>query len=74
MRNNQSTQKTSAPPGTWSTDEYIRRWARNHGMNEGECEIPLQSLHDEWTARIYFDRKGEPVERLASTHPVPLEV
>jgi len=72
MRPNQSTCKTSTPPGTWSTDDYIRRWARNHGMAQGECVIPLQSLQDEWTARIHFDRQGEPVERIAQSAEVLL--
>lgn len=49
-------------PGTWSTDDYIRRWAKNQGM-KGECVVPLQSLHDEWCAKINFDRAGHPVER-----------
>lgn len=51
-------------PGVWSTDDYIRRWARSRGMR-GECIVPLQSLHDEWQAKINFDRDGHPVERIA---------
>jgi hypothetical protein len=60
-------QRLKVAPGTWSTDEYIRRWARSHGMSSGECTVPLQSLQDRWIARIDFDRKGEPVERVATT-------
>lgn len=60
------TQRTKVAPGTWSTDEYIRRWARSHGMASGECVVPLQSLHDQWVARIDFSQRGEPVERVAS--------
>ena len=51
-------------PGIWSTDDYIRRWAQSQGM-EGECIIPLQSLNDEWKAKIKFDQDGHPVERIA---------
>lgn len=61
----QTSRERKAPavsPGTWSTDEYIRRWAKSQGMN-GECCVPLQSLHDEWCAKIHFDRAGHPVER-----------
>jgi hypothetical protein len=61
---NEATHRTKVTPGTWSTDEYIRRWARSHGMATGECIVPLQSLHDQWIARIDFDQQGEPVERL----------
>lgn len=56
-------------PGVWSTDDYIRRWALRRGMAKGKCVIPLQSLHDEWIAQIDFDRKGHPVERIATTKP-----
>lgn len=52
-------------PGIWSTDDYIRRWAQSRGMR-GECIVPLQSLHDEWKARINFDQDGQPVERIAT--------
>lgn len=52
-------------PGVWSTDDYIRRWAQSRGM-EGECIVPLQSLHDEWQAKINFDLDGDPVERMAT--------
>ena len=62
---NEAAQRTKAPPGTWSTDDYIRRWARSLGMSSGECIVPLQSLQDRWVARIDFDRAGAPVERLA---------
>lgn len=55
-------------PGVWSTDDYIRRWAKSQGM-DGECVVPLQSLHDEWSAKINFDHAGHPVERIAA--PVP---
>lgn len=51
-------------PGVWSTDDYIRRWAQSQGM-VGECIVPLQSLHDEWKAKIHFDQDGHPVERIA---------
>lgn len=51
-------------PGVWSTDDYIRRWAQSQGM-AGECIVPLQSLHDEWQAKINFDQDGHPVERIA---------
>ena len=63
---NDTAHRTKVTPGTWSTDEYIRRWARNHGMVSGECIIPLQSLHDQWVARIDFDKQGEPVERMTA--------
>lgn len=69
MRNDIA-QRTKAAPGTWSTDEYIRRWARSHGMTSGECTVPLQSLQDQWVARIDFDRKGEPVERVTTAVPL----
>jgi hypothetical protein len=52
-------------PGVWSTDDYIRRWAKSHGM-DGVCIVPLQSLQDEWFARINFDHAGQPVERRKS--------
>jgi hypothetical protein len=61
--------KPGIAPGTWSTDDYIRRWARGRGMNHGICAITLQSLHDSWTARINFDRKGHPVERVVEPGP-----
>ncbi|KIF82841.1 hypothetical protein [Noviherbaspirillum autotrophicum] len=51
-------------PGVWSTDDYIRQWARQQGM-AGECIVPLQSLHDEWQAKINFDQDGHPIERIA---------
>lgn len=60
------THRAKVSPGIWSTDEYIRRWARSHGMSSGECVVPLQSLHGQWMARIDFGQAGEPVERLAS--------
>lgn len=55
-------------PGVWSTDDYIRRWAKSQGM-DGVCIVPLQSLHDEWSAKINFDLAGHPVQRIAA--PVP---
>jgi hypothetical protein len=55
---------TSLSPGTWSTDDYIRRWASGKGMSRGACVVKLQSLHDNWIARIDFDRAGHPVERI----------
>jgi len=63
---NDATHRTKVTPGIWSTDDYIRRWARSHGMATGECIVPLQSLHDQWVARIDFDKQGEPVERMAA--------
>ncbi|HYD93876.1 MAG TPA: hypothetical protein VEC01_01025 [Noviherbaspirillum sp.] len=56
-------------PGTWSTDDYIRRWAHGKGMTRGECVVELQSLHDKWIARIDFDRDGQPVERIVAPRP-----
>lgn len=56
-------------PGTWSTDDYIRRWAQGKGMTRGACVVKLQSLHDSWIARIDFDRKGHPVERIVELRP-----
>lgn len=53
-----------AKPGTWSTDDYIRRWARSHCKAVGECIIELQSLQDRWLARIDFDQKQQPVSRI----------
>lgn len=64
---NDVTHRTKVTPGTWSTDDYIRRWARNHGMASGECIVPLQSLQDQWIARIDFDKQGEPVERIPAS-------
>lgn len=55
--------KTRCAPGTWSTDDYIREWAINQGCNEGECLVPLQSLHGYWMARVNFDEGALPVER-----------
>ena len=57
-------------PGVWSTDDYIRRWALSHGM-KGECVVPLQSLQDEWKAKINFDLAGHPVERIATAMQSP---
>ena len=64
MRGHASQAKSDWAPGIWSTDEYIRQWARQRGMTEGECSVPLQSLQDHWIARIRFDQKGQPVERV----------
>ena len=72
MRHRVTQIKSAASPGTWSTDDYIRRWARSRGMVAGECIVPLQSLHDEWIARINFDEEGEPVERIATIVATPL--
>ncbi|WP_141104039.1 hypothetical protein [Noviherbaspirillum denitrificans] len=58
-------------PGVWSTDDYIRRWAQSLGMT-GECVVPLQSLQNEWKAKINFDVEGQPVERTATALDSPL--
>ena len=51
-------------PGTWSTDEYIRAWARRRGLDaQQDCVVPLQSVQQHWVARIRFDVPGNPVER-----------
>lgn len=55
--------KNRCAPGIWSTDDYIRDWAISQGMNEGECLIPLQSLHGYWMARVNFNQSARPVER-----------
>jgi hypothetical protein len=47
-------------PGVWSTDDYIRRWAKE----QGECLVPLQSLHEFWLAKVHFNKPGQPVERI----------
>lgn len=69
MRKRNDRKALALSPGIWSTDDYIRRWAKSHGM-DGECIVPLQSLHDAWSAKIYFDQAGQPVERIAV--PTPL--
>lgn len=51
-------------PGVWSSDDYIRTWAAKRYTGQGECFIPLQSLHDFWVAKVSFDQPGRPVERL----------
>lgn len=58
-------------PGIWSTDEYIRQWAKRQGM-AGECVVALQSLHDEWKAIISFDQDGHPVRRISTAVQRPL--
>ncbi|QAU33121.1 hypothetical protein [Janthinobacterium sp. 17J80-10] len=62
----QNIRKASAAyrPGTWSTDEYIRKWAADACSGRAECVIPLQSLQDSWVARVRLDAPGKPVERL----------
>ena len=59
----------NAAPGTWSTDEYIRRWARAKGMNRGVCAVTLQSLQDNWIAWVDFDRADHPVKRMVEPRP-----
>ena len=70
MRKSDARRARGVSPGVWSTDEYIRRWAKSLGM-DGECVVPLQSLHDEWSARINFDQAGHPVRRIAAPVPPP---
>jgi hypothetical protein len=50
-------------PGVWSTDDYIRSWARKHAA-ERECLVPLQSLHGFWLAKVHLNKPGQPVERI----------
>lgn len=69
MQTKERVRPTHAVPGTWSSDDYIRRWARGHGLARGECIVPLQSVHDEWIARIDFEREGEPIERVVARRP-----
>jgi hypothetical protein len=64
MRTKDAQSTTSFSPGIWSTDDYIRRWAYGMGMTRGACVVKLQSLHDNWFARIDFDQEGHPVERI----------
>jgi hypothetical protein len=61
-------------PGTWSTDEYIRRWARAKGMTRGLCAVTLQSLQDSWIAWIDFDRKEHPVKRIVELRPHTFQI
>jgi len=68
MRKSDVRRARATAPGVWSTDEYIRRWAKSQGM-DGECTVPLQSLHDVWSARINFDQAGHPVKRIAAPMP-----
>lgn len=62
----QSIRKTTVAyrPGTWSTDDYIRKWAADACNGLKECIIPLQSLQDSWVAKVRLDAPGKPVERL----------
>lgn len=57
-------------PGIWSSDDYIRTWAAKRYAGQGECFIPLQSLHDFWVAKVSFDQPGRPVERLLNPQRV----
>jgi hypothetical protein len=54
---------TTYQPGVWSTDDYIRSWARKNGA-KGECLVPLQSLHEFWLAKVHLNKPGQPVERI----------
>ncbi|HEY0846263.1 MAG TPA: hypothetical protein VGE12_12915 [Noviherbaspirillum sp.] len=53
-------------PGIWSSDEYIRAWAKKRGITRGVHHVPLQSLHDYWFAKLSLDEPGRPVERFVA--------
>ena len=69
MRTRKTKLATGAAPGTWSTDDYIRSWARAKGMTRGLCAVTLQSLQDSWIAWIDFDRAEHPVRRIVEPRP-----